>query len=230
MQLSKRLHAVAHLAIGAEKMADVGTDHGYIPIYLVEEGYVRHAIAMDVNQGPLLRAKEHIALHHLEEHIETRLSDGVEKLLPGEADTVVIAGMGGALTIEILGKGREVLSTVDTLVLQPQSELQLVRSFLHQNGYAIDEEEMVLDEGKYYPMMKVHHGIQEKWEAYEYRYGKKLIEKGHPVLKKFLEKEQVSYESIREHLRKKEGEHIRNRLLEVEAELEMIRKAKEHMA
>ena len=80
MELSKRLHAVASLVTEGASVADIGTDHGYIPIYLIESGKCVHAFAMDVNQGPLLRAKEHIVEHGLEEQIETRLSDGVKHL------------------------------------------------------------------------------------------------------------------------------------------------------
>ena len=94
MELSKRLMAVACLVTPGNRLADVGTDHGYIPIYLIKENRIPHAIAMDVNRGPLLRAQEHIRMEGLEERIETRLSDGMKMLLPTEADTVVIAGMG----------------------------------------------------------------------------------------------------------------------------------------
>lgn len=229
MQLSKRLYAVAKLAQGSRYLADVGTDHGYVPIYLVKEAGLEHAIAMDINRGPLERAQNNIRLYGLEDKIETRLSDGVDKLRPGEADTVVIAGMGGALTMNILQQGKEVLSAVETLVLQPQSELFLVRRFLHENGYGIVSESMELDDGKYYPMMKVQHGEQAKWEDYEYRYGKWLIEYGHPVLKEFLEKEYRAYKAIYGELKNKTGEHIWRRLQEVEHEIRMIEKAKEAM-
>lgn len=229
MRLSKRLHAVAQLAADAKKMADVGTDHGYIPIYLIEEKGVESAIAMDINKGPLERAKENIRIHGLEEKIQTRLSDGVAQLQKDEVDTVVIAGMGGALTINILREGSEVLSTVETLVLQPQSELHLVRRFLHSNGYYITQEDMELDEGKYYPMMKVRHGNQSKWEDYEYKYGKFLIEHQHPVLAEFLEKELAMYQKIQADLSKKPGDHILRRLEEVEQEIRLIQQAKEAM-
>lgn len=229
MQLSKRLYAVAQLAAGTKKIADVGTDHGYIPIYLVEEEGAEYAIAMDLKEGPLKRARENIRLHGLEEKIAARLSDGVEALRPGEADTVVIAGMGGALTIHILEKGEEILSGVENLVLQPQSEIHLVRKYLHEKGYEITVEDMVKDEGKYYPMMKAKHGEQKGWKDYEYRWGKYMIEQKNPVLKEFLEREYHTYEKIREELKKQQGEHIGRRLKEVEEKLGMMEKAKESM-
>ena len=88
MELSRRLYAVAGLVTPGNRLADVGTDHGYIPIYLMEQGLIPHGIAMDVNAGPLERAREHIREHGLEEKIETRLSDGLREIEAGEADTV----------------------------------------------------------------------------------------------------------------------------------------------
>ena len=147
MQLSKRLRAVADLVPGGTVPADVGTDHAYIPIALVEEGKIPRALAMDINQGPLTRAEENIKAHGLEEKIETRLSDGLEKMKKGEADTVLIAGMGGLLTVRILSSKREVLGGA-TLVLQPQSDLPSVRGWLTEEGYAITAEDLVLEDGK----------------------------------------------------------------------------------
>ena len=106
MQLSKRLSAVASLITEGSRLADIGTDHGYVPIALVENGSIPSAVAMDVNKGPLERAQEHIREKHLEDRIKTRLSDGVKALEEGEADAVLIAGMGGMLVIRILDAGR----------------------------------------------------------------------------------------------------------------------------
>ena len=153
MQLSKRLRAVAGLVPDGAVLADVGTDHAYIPIALVEEEKIPHALAMDINQGPLMRAEENIREHRLEEKIEIRLSDGLEKMKTGEADTILIAGMGGLLTVRILRAGKEALKG-STLVLQPQSDLPSVRGWLKGEGYTITAEDLVLEDGKYYPMMR----------------------------------------------------------------------------
>ena len=99
MELSRRLRMNASFVTPGNRLADVGTDHGYIPIALRLEGVIPSALAMDINPGPLERAKEHIRQFDLETDIHTRLSDGVQALCPGEADSVLIAGMGGALTI-----------------------------------------------------------------------------------------------------------------------------------
>lgn len=123
MQISKRLEAVASFVEQGSVIADVGCDHGYIPIYLYQKGMIPKAIAMDVNKGPLERAEIHIREYGLGEYITTRLSDGVRALKPNEADAVVIAGMGGALMEKIIEEGEETLKSVSYLILQPQSEL-----------------------------------------------------------------------------------------------------------
>ena len=106
MQISERLRTVAGMVSPGCRLADVGTDHAYIPIYLMQNGVIPQAVAMDINQGPLLRATENIRRYGLTGRIETRLSDGLEKLQAGEADTILIAGMGGLLMVRILETGR----------------------------------------------------------------------------------------------------------------------------
>ena len=149
MQLSIRMQAVADMVTPGGKVADVGTDHGYVPIYLIEQNKAFHAIAMDVRKGPLLRAEENRKSHGFEDRMDLRLSDGVAALREGEADTVVIAGMGGGLVIHILTEGAKVLKSVETLVLQPQSEFARVRDYLEKNEYRIEEEHMLCEDGKY---------------------------------------------------------------------------------
>lgn len=222
MELSKRLQAVADLVSDGLVVADVGTDHGYIPIYLLEAGKGLKAFAMDVNKGPLLRAKEHIEEHGLGGRIETRLSDGVKHLQVGECDAVVIAGMGGALTVKILDEGKEVFKNLTEFVLQPQSELHKVREYLHEQGYCIVAEDMAWEDGKFYPMMKVINGEPATYNAIEFRYGKLLLAERHPVLKMFLEKEKNTKKMILQNLQKESGLHIEVRKKEIEEELEGI--------
>lgn len=189
MQLSKRLQAVARLVTPGSRLADVGTDHGYVPIWLFEQGQILSAIAMDLRNGPLERAREHIQMHGLDAHIETRMSDGLDKLLPGEADSIVIAGMGGMLVVKILSQGQKVLSSVKELILQPQSDLDAVREYLHRTGFVIVKEDMIFEDGKYYPMMKAVHGENTDDRKIWFLYGRLLLENRHPVLKSYLEKE-----------------------------------------
>ena len=188
MELSKRLQAVADLVSEGQIVADVGTDHGYIPIYLLETKKCEKAIAMDINKGPLLRAKEHIAEHGLNQKIQVKLSDGVKALSAGECDCVVVAGMGGALAVKIMEEGREIFRSLREFVLQPQSELAKVRQYLWENEYCVIAEDMVLEDGKFYPMMKVKNGSSNPYTQVELRYGRELLMQKHPILKIFLEK------------------------------------------
>ena len=182
VKISERLRTAAGLIGEGERLADVGTDHGYVPIYLVERKHIPSAIAMDIRTGPLERAREHIRMY------------GMEALKPGEADTILIAGMGGGLVKHILESGRVICEQAHGLVLQPQSELPKVRRFLMENGYVTEREEMVMEDGKYYPMMRVHFdasavshadSFTEEQEL-EFRYGKQLLTEKHPVLLAYL--------------------------------------------
>lgn len=219
MELSKRLQAVADLLSPGLRTADIGTDHGYIPIYLAESGKSRHVIAMDINEGPLLRAKAHIQAYGLQDEIETRLSDGVAALAPQECDAVIAAGMGGALVVKILEEGKTVFGQLEEFVLQPQSEIEKVREYLTEHGYCITAEDMVLEDGKFYPMMKVIKGDAVPYNTIEFRYGKRLLEQKHPVLKLFLEKEIQTKRNILKNLEKETGEHIKVRKTELQTEI-----------
>lgn len=172
-----------------KRLADVGTDHGYIPIFLVGRGISPSAVAMDINQGPLSRAGEHIRKFGLEDRIKIRLSDGLKNLKSEEADSMIAAGMGGGLIIRILSESQKTAESLDELILQPQSEIAKVRRYLIDAGYRIEAEDMVLEEGKFYPMMRVIRGEKEDYSWEELEFGKRLLEQGHPVLRQYLERE-----------------------------------------
>jgi tRNA (adenine22-N1)-methyltransferase len=148
------MRAVAELVQPCKSIADVGCDHGYIAMELVRSNVCRHVIAMDINSGPLDRAKQNIVEYDMQDYIETRLSDGVSALQMGEAEGIICAGMGGRLVLSILEQGKELVSGMKQVILQPQSELAEVRSYLRKKGYLIDKEDLVYEDGKYYPMMR----------------------------------------------------------------------------
>lgn len=204
------------------RIADIGTDHGYVPIYLVEQNKAAHAIAMDVRKGPLARAGENIVRFGCSGRIETRLSDGLEKLEPNEADTVIIAGMGGLLTVRILEAGLNVLQTVKECVLQPQSDLDKVRQFLHQHHFRIMQEKMLIDEEKYYTVMRVVHGEESLYTEAENLYGRYLINDKNPVLKEYLKKQTAVKEKLLTALHEKNSEKSRARQQELQHELQVM--------
>lgn len=232
VKLSERMKAVAGLVPKSETLADIGCDHGYLPIYLVEQGVAAKAIAMDINPGPLQAAKEHIAEMGLEEKITTRLSDGLEQLAPGEGESVIIAGMGGRLVIRILQDALPFIKGeggIKYLILQPQSELSYFRQEMRAMGFVCEKEDMVFEDGKFYPMGRYSLGeaLQEKPEQELFdRYGELLLTEKHPVLLQFLKKEEKTLQGVEASLSNmREGEERRQRRQEVAGKLELNRTA-----
>lgn len=223
MQLSKRLQAVAAMVPAASRLADVGTDHAYVPIWLVRQGMIPSAIAMDVREGPLGRAAEHIRAAGLTDYIQTRLSDGLAELKNGEADCVLIAGMGGPLMRRILEQSREKWAGIRVFVFQPQSEVEEFRRFLDQAGFYITGEDMVEEDGKYYPMMSAVRGQGDYTKDVEFLFGKALLEARHPVLLDYLHREQDAYRRILDGLAGRKGSEARQE--EIQHYLERIKEA-----
>ena len=149
MKLSDRLESICDY-IAYDYLADIGTDHGYVPIYATTEKISKRAIACDINEGPLLRAQDNIDKYGAKDFCEVRLSDGLSNLKPNEVDTIIITGMGGLLIRDILSKGIDVVKEVKQLILSPQGDGDRVKHFLDENNYVIVREKVVKDEGKYY--------------------------------------------------------------------------------
>lgn len=218
MQLSQRLSSVASMVTAGNCLADVGTDHGYVPIYLYERNVIPRAIAMDVNKGPLERAELHIAESGMKNVIETRLSDGLAALKAGEADSIVIAGMGGPLMIRILSAYPEVTASAKELILQPQSEIAEVRIWLYEQGYEIIEEHMVFEDGKYYPMFKaVKNQEAEKLTDLEYKFGRLEVLKEQSVLKSYIMRELANKQAILKKLNEEMTEKSKGRAEEMKS-------------
>ena len=150
MQLSPRLKLIADLVKPGSVLADIGTDHGYVPVYCVSKGICPKAIAMDVNSQPLEKAKENISKYGLEDFITTRLSDGLEALSAEEADSVVIAGMGGLLIMNILEQGAHLLGKDTQLLLQPMLAQKELRKYLYIHGFEITDEYVCREDDKFY--------------------------------------------------------------------------------
>lgn len=188
MQLSKRLECAASFVKKGSVVADIGCDHAYMSIYLVKNNISPFVYAADINDGPLEIAKNNINLYGQSTSIQVIKSDGLKNFDHSiHLDTVLICGMGGSLICDIL-KGEYITDNkVNELVLSPQSDVFRVRHFLHDNGYTIDDEKMIFEDGKYYTII---HGIKgnEKYDnEYEYIYGQKLIQNKDTVLKSFLD-------------------------------------------
>ncbi len=238
MQLSMRLQAVADMVSRNHRVADVGCDHAFLPVWLIQENRIPSAIAMDVKKGPLSRAEEHIRAASLEDKIETRLSDGLKNLQPSEADTLVIAGMGGILLQKILSDSPEVRDSFKELILQPQSDIPAVRRYMQKAGFGLMDEDMVLEDGKFYVIMKwvPRELFRQKqpqdlfaWTPVEFQFGPVLLKKRHPVLLQFLARERRIHLEILEALNdggsgrsEKRKEEILNSLALIDHAAEMI--------
>ncbi|HEX7056955.1 MAG TPA: class I SAM-dependent methyltransferase [Bacilli bacterium] len=153
IKLSERLAAIASRVPAGAALADIGSDHALLPCYLAEQGIVRTAIAGEINEGPYLAACEQVRQHRLQARISVRRGDGLSVLHTGEADVVVIAGMGGGTIVRILADGKEKLAYVRRLLLQPNAGEKLVREWLIAQGWLLAEETILLDGGKIYEVI-----------------------------------------------------------------------------
>lgn len=231
--LSKRLQAVADMVSVGSRVCDVGCDHGFVSIYLTEQGISPRVLAMDVRKGPLGAAAEHVTERGLNGQITVRLSDGLHNYNIGEADTLICAGMGGRLMMRILSDDAEKTASFGELILQPQSEMEAFRRFLYEQGYRITEENMIEEDGKFYPMMRVvkGSGLLEIPGLTECRYGPLLLRDKSQVLLSFLKREERIYEEILESLRR-EGlseEKRQTRYAQMEGRLAVCREAQEYI-
>ena len=149
MKINARLKTIGDLVEKDSICLDVGCDHALLDIYLVHRKSNIKTIASDIAQGPLEQAKKNIEREHLEDVIETRLGSGLETYTD-EINTIIISGMGGRLTNKILSDSINVIKACSQLVLQPQSEIYLVRQYLREIGFRIDYEDMLIEDGKHY--------------------------------------------------------------------------------
>ncbi len=210
MKLPKRLEQIVAMVPPCRTAADIGCDHAYVSIALRERGKAARVLACDVRPGPLEQAKANISRAGLADSIETRLGDGLQPVQTGEAETVILAGMGGELMLRIL-EGRE--ADFSRFILSPQSDIAHVREKLLQKGLQWTDEVMLRDEGKYYVVMSLCQGGSSLSAALEalgesraaalperilYIYGWLLLSRRDPVLLDFLQREKQRYEGILE--------------------------------
>lgn len=163
INISERLKCVAGLVNKGARVADIGTDHAYLPIYLVQNGISNKVYACDVRKEPLRRAKLHIDEYGLSDKITTQLCDGLKGINKGDVDTVTICGMGGKLMKNILKAGIDKLGDNTQLVLSAQSELRDFRKYLLETGIYIKSEHMLLEDGKYYFIFDCVYNTQDEY-------------------------------------------------------------------
>lgn len=192
--LDQRLKKVVSYIPQGAVLADIGSDHAFVPCYCIQQGLVERAIAGEVNVGPMEAAQGQVALVQLDEQIEVRLGSGLTVLAPGEVTAVTIAGMGGTLIATILEEGKAHLSGEERLILQPNVDAVDVRKWLLEHGYALLSEAIVKENGKIYEILVAKKGEEmiyaedadiRKWELL---FGPQLMREKAPA---FIEKWQA---------------------------------------
>lgn len=225
MKLTDRLLKIASLVTEGKRVADIGTDHGYIPVYLLNKNKVPFAILADVNKGPLDNARKEVRHNNLLDKTDLRLGSGIEVLKKGEVDEVIIAGMGGILISELLEANKEVSHSVDKLILQPMQAQDELRKYLFSNGYEILNEALVKEDFRIYEILEVKYtgnNTQVEDEIY-FEVGKKLIENKDELLNEFIDKKVYKYNSIIEKLDGKSGEAVEQKREESKVAIEKLK-------
>lgn len=210
MKLTDRLLKIASLVTKDSKLADIGTDHGYIPLYLLENNKIDFAILADVNKGPLENAKKEAKRLNLIEKVDLRLGSGIEVLQKDEVDEIIIAGMGGMLIASLLEAKLEVVQSAKKLILQPMQAQDELRKYLLNNGYEIFNEVLVREDFRIYEIIECRYiGKNTKVddEIY-YEIGQRLIENKDNLLNDLIDKKIHSYSSIIQKLDGKSSEMI----------------------
>lgn len=203
MTLDKRLQAVADFVPKGCKVADIGTDHGYLAKYLYEQDNSRYVIAADLNAGPCEAARKTFAEFGLEDKIPVRQGSGLEPLSAGEVDTVCIAGMGGKLIADILAGKKEIFAGLKTAVLQPQNAARELREWLLANDWHVADETLAKVDGRVYQIIKAENGISDdKYTDIELLVGPKIIKKRSELFEEHIIGIRTGFEKVVEGLSK----------------------------
>ncbi|GAA0084572.1 tRNA (adenine(22)-N(1))-methyltransferase TrmK [Clostridium sp. CTA-7] len=198
MELSERLNFIVKNIENTSVLADIGTDHGYIPLYALKNGICSKAIAVDINKEPLDKAKLNAILEGMGDELEFRLGDGLAVLGQGEVDVTVIAGMGGNLIRDILEAHIEKVNDMSYLILQPAQNPEVLREYLYNNNYEIISEDLCLDDNVYYELFKVRRreGEATKLDSIYYEVSPKFLMSKHPLMKEYLISKVENYKKI----------------------------------
>jgi len=197
MNISTRLKTIANMVDKCGVVADIGTDHAYLPIYLIKQGICKEAIASDINKGPVERASENVRREGLDSKICCKLGSGFNTLKPGDADCAIIAGMGGNLIRDIIEDKKEVFENLNYAIFQPVQNPEVLRRYIYDKGFEVIDEELCIDDNKFYEIIKVRYSEKPRdVEDIYYEIGEKLVEKKHALLNKYIEYKLEKYNNI----------------------------------
>ena len=204
MNIGDRLEAIGKLVPQGCVLADIGTDHAYLPVWLLEQGKIASAIAGDIAEGPCLAAKNTVSMHGMKGKVEVRLGSGLKVLQTGEADCIAIAGMGASTMIEILEADMPLAVEAKRLVLQPMAGAASLRKWLIQNGWCIVAEDLVADGRHLYEIMVAERGESEAFSDAVLEIGPSLIEAKHPLLAQQFARQINNYKKLLANMGKSE--------------------------
>lgn len=226
MELKGRMKLIADKVNPCSIVCDIGTDHAYIPIYLVSRKVCNRAVASDVRKGPILIAEGNIAHYGLSDRIETRLGNGLDNIKKSEADVIIIAGMGGMLIKEILAQGFEKAKKANRLILQPMNAAEVVREWLYENGFEISDEELAQEGEKLYTVVVAKWtGKVRRADDTDFLIGEKLIERIDPLLHTYIIRKIKELEVMIDGLQKSSsGNEERMKKIDLKNQLEALLK------
>lgn len=198
MELSKRLNFIINNIDKISALADIGTDHGYIPLYATQNGICDKAIAIDINKDPLDKARLNAILEGAGDELEFRLGDGLNPLKKDEVEAVIIAGMGGNLIRDILEESIDKVNSLNYLILVPAQNPEVLREYLYNNDYEIICENLCEEDGIYYELFKVRKKAGESMglDPIYYEVSPKLLMQKHPLMKDYLNSKIDNYKRI----------------------------------
>jgi tRNA (adenine22-N1)-methyltransferase len=221
--LSPRLKIIADSIQGFDTVADIGSDHAYLPIYLVKNKQVKSVVATDVNSGPIRISKGRISRHGVESRIQVRQGNGLQVILPGETEVIVIAGMGGLLIRDILEKDILVARHAKMLILQPMKDSDKLRKWLFENSFDIIDEELVKEQDKIYEVLWAIPASEARKASGLMLVGDRIIQKKHPLMLEFVNKKTSELEKVMDALENMDTENCRERAMECKAMLNFYR-------
>lgn len=224
MVLSDRLKTIADFVPLNSIVGDIGTDHGYLPVYLIEKRISKKVIASDISKNSLEKIIQLVKLKGLEDKIDIRLGDGLEVFKQFEVDTLVIAGMGGLLIRDILDKNKEITDSIVNFILQPNMASKELREYLYENSFEIVDEKLVKEAGKFYEIIFAKRGKDYVEDDIYLEFGKRLFLNKDPLLKEYVQHKITMMESIIGELIATDSQKSRERYFELK---EKIRSYKE---
>ena len=230
MELSKRLNFIIENIDNTSVLADIGTDHGYVPLLALRNELCEKAIACDINKEPLAKGKLNAILEGIDDKIEFRLGNGFEPLKINEVEEVVIAGMGGNLIRDIIQKDLNKVASCNYLVLIPAQNPEVLREYLYKNDFEVIKEDLCFDEGIYYELFKVRksEGQATELDSIYYEISPMLLRSKHPLMKEYIDYKIDEYNRILGFITD-DSESAIKRKAEVSEKIEIISRMKKYL-